>query len=441
MPLKTILFVGLFVVACLGTFFGPIWPLLGYVAHYCIGPERQWWHGPVAGLGIRYSFTLGLLTAVAMFFHASNLRFGRSPFCTHELLLVLFLGAVWLSVLIGPPTEGRYFNVDHVSMKLTKVALFTLMLTHVVTDFKNLDRLMWVLVIGAMILGMQAWDTPYRAFVQGRLENVGGPDFTNSNYFGGFMATMLWPIGVQFLRAGWWGKSLCFLSGGFTANAVILTRSRGAVVGLVAGGLMALMMAPKRFRIYIAVGLIVGGAGFYALTDDRFIERSATITRPEGDRDTSAQARIEYLKIGLRMWSRRPWGIGAGNFHQFIGGYDHTRVGRDAHSSYVRCLTELGTQGFVLFMALLGSALLMLYRMRHDLRGLSEERQRDVMLLSVGLMCSLAVVMGVGLTHTLLYTEFTWWFLMLPVCLWRAVDNTRGVVMPRDRPAGAMLRG
>ncbi|MDY0171162.1 MAG: hypothetical protein RBS80_31775, partial [Thermoguttaceae bacterium] len=166
-----------------------------------------------------------------------------------------------------------------------------------------------------------------------------------------------------------------------------------------------------------------------------------TITAAEEVRDTSAQARIEYLKIGLQMWSRRPWGVGAGNFPQFAGGYDHRRAGRDAHSTYVRCFTELGTQGFILFMVVVGSALLMLYRMRHDLRGLSEEQQRDVMLLSVGLMCSLAVVMGVGLTHTLLYTEFTWWFLMLPVCLWRAMDNTRGVVMPRDRPVGAMFQG
>ncbi len=440
MALKTVLFVGLFLAACLGTFVGPIWPLLGYVAHYCIGPERQWWHGPVASLGVRYSFTLGALTAVAMFLHVGKLRFGRRAFYSHEVLLLLFLGAIWLSVLIGPPTEGRYVYTDHVSMKMTKVILFTLMLTHVVTDFKNLDRFLWVLVLGAMVLGMQAWDTPYSSFVKGRLDQIGGPDFSNSNYFAGFMATMLWPIGVQFLRSGLWGKFLCFLSGGFTANAVILTRSRGAVVGLVAGGIMAMLMAPKRFRVYIALGLVVGGAGFYYLTDDRFLERTATITADEGDRDASAQGRIEYVKIGLQMWSRRPWGIGAGNFHQTIGSYDHRRAGRDAHNAYIRCLTELGTQGFVVFMALFGSALLMLYQMRHEQLGLPPERQKDVMLVSFGLMCSLAVIMAVSLTHTLLYTEFIWWFLMLPVCLRRIVDNERLVAVAAPPTAGSLFR-
>ena len=426
MALKTILFIGLFLAACAGTFFGPIWPMLGYVAHYCIGPERQWWHGPLAGLGIRYSFTLGALTAFAIFLHAGHLRFGHSPFCWHEVLLVFFIGAVWLSVLLGPPTaEWRYVYIDHVSMKMTKVALFTLMLTHVVTDFKNLDRLLWVVIICAMILGMQAWDTPYSAFLKGRLNSVGGPDFTNSNYFGGCMGAMLWLIGVQFLRSGWWGKIVCFLSGGFTANAIILTRSRGAVVGLVAGGLMALVMAPRRFRGYIALGLVLGGAGFYHLTDDRFMQRSATILAPEGERDVSAQSRIEYAKLGLQMWSRRPWGIGAGNFHQTVGDYDHTRTGRDAHSAYIRCLTELGTQGFLLFMALYGSAFLMLNRMRREQPGLPPERQRDVMLVAFGLMCSLANLMGSSLTMSLTYTELPWWFIMMPVCLWRIVGNAQ----------------
>lgn len=441
MALKTLLFVALFLAACAGAFFGPIWPLLGYVAHYLIGPERQWWHGPVAQLGIRYSFTLGALTAAAMFLHAGNLRFGRRIFYGHEVLLLLFLGAIWLSVLIGPPTEGRYTQTDHVSMKMTKVILFTLMLTHVVTDFKNLDRFLWVLILCSMVLGMQAWDTPYSAFLRGRLQRVGGPDFVNSNYFGACMGAMLWLIGVQFIRSGYLGKVVCFISGGFTANAIVLTRSRGALVGLVAGGLMAVCMAPKRFRAYIALGLVLGAAGFYYLSDDRFIERSATILAPGEDRDRSAQNRIELTGIGLRMWARRPWGVGAGNFHQTIGAFDHAYANTDAHSAYIRCLTELGIQGFILYMALYGSAFLILYRLRHEQHALPTKHENDVMLVSFGLMCSLANFMGASLTMSLTYTELPWWFLMLPVCLRRVVDNEQlGTAAPAPS-VGALFRG
>ena len=440
MALKTVLFVVLFLAACIGTFIGPIWPMLGYVAHYCIGVERQWWHAPIADLGVRYSFTLAILTAVAMFLHAKSLRFGRAGLCAHEMLLLAYLGAVWLSVLIGPPTVGRYIVADHISVKFTKVVLFTFMLTHIVTDIKNLDRLLWVLIVCSMVLGMQAWDTPYGSFVRGRLENIGGPDFSDANYFGAFMATMMWPIGIQFIRSGWGGKILCFLSGGFTANAVILTRSRGAFVGLMAGGLMALFMAPKRFRAYIALGLVLGGVGFYSLTDERFVQRSSTIVAPQEELDESAKARIDLTKTALRMWASKPWGIGAGNFHQSIGQYDHRLKGADAHNGYTRCLVELGAQGFLLFMALWGSALLILYRMRRPISGMNEARQKDVMLLAFGFMCSIAAVMACMLTMSLTYVEFTWWIVMIPVCMRRIVDNESTSVVVHRKPLASKFR-
>ncbi len=424
MALKTVLFVGLFLAACLGTFIGPIWPLLGYVAHYCIGPERQWWHTDgLAALGIRYSMTLGVLTAVAMFFHAGKLRLGRSAFCAHEVLLVLLLGAVWLSVFLGPPTDGWYEHADHPSVKFTKLVAFGLMLTHIVTDRRNLDRLMWVLVLCSMILGMQAWDTPYTSFVRGRLESVGGADFSEANFLAAFMATMLWIIGVQFLRSGWMGKIVCFLSGGFTANAVVLTGSRTAVVGLVVGGLAALAMAPKRFRAYIALGLVVAGAGFYWLSDERFLDRSATIAADEDERDDSAQSRLDLYAIGLQMSTDRPWGIGAGNFFQEVGRYDHRYERRDPHNTYIRTLVELGTQGFVLQALLIASAGLMLYRVRRVAQALPAGAGDDMALLSFGMICALATMLACGMFITFTYIEFWVWFLMLPVCLRRIQEN------------------
>ncbi len=423
MGLKTVLFVLLFLAACLGSFIGPIWPLLGYVAHYCIGPERQWWHGPVASLGVRYSMTLGVLTLVAMIFHARQLRVGRSPFCVHELLLVALLVMVWLSVLIGPPADDRYALVDHPSVKFTKLVAFALMLTHIVTNRKNLDRLVWVLVVCAMILGMQAWSTPYSQFAQGRLESVGGADFRESNFFGAVMAALLWIVGVQFLRCGWKGKIVCFLAGGFTANAVILTRSRGAMVGLVAGGIAAVVMAPKRYRIYLAVGLALGAAGFYSLTDDRFWDRSATITVAAEERDEAAQGRIEYVQTGLQMWQDRPWGIGAGNYFANVGAYAHEHAGRDPHNTLIRALVELGAQGFVVLAVLVGSAALMLYQVRLAAYALPEGRGNDMLLLSYGFVCALATMLACAMFITFTYIEFWVWLLMMPVCLRRVMDN------------------
>lgn len=424
MPLKTILFVALFGAACVGSFFSPIWGVLGYVGHYCVGPERQWWHAPISFLGIRYSFILAALTALGIALNWQEMRFGRSLLHKHELLLLGFLGAVWLAALLGQQTVGRYTSaVDHPSVKFTKVMVFTLMLTHVVTTRRNLDKLLWTLVLGSMILGMQAWSKPYRAFQGGRLEGVGGPDFSEANFFGAFMVTVLWIIGVQFLRANWQGKLLCFLAGGFTANAVVLTRSRSAMVGLVAGGLMAILSAPKRVRALVLIGILIAGSGFLYLTDEQFLHRVNTIVAPHNERDSSAQSRIELAKAGLKMWLDHPLGVGPGNFYQNIGSYIPEYAGKDAHNTYIRCLTETGILGFTIFCLILGTAFWLTYQTTSHAHVLPAHEEYDIRVLAFGTRCALASTLACCLTISLTYVEFIWWFLMLPVCLDRVVNN------------------
>jgi len=280
-------------------------------------------------------------------------------------------------------------------------------------------------VVGALILGLQAWDTPRRSFTGGRLEGIGGPDFTEANFFAAFMATALVLIGVQFLRSDWRGKLLCLVSGAFTANAIVLTRSRGVVVGLAAGGLAATVMAPKEHRRKIALGLAVAFAGFLYVADPQFLDRASTITRSEEERDSSAQSRIRLARAGLSMVADHPLGVGVGNFYQSIGYYIPEYAGKDAHNTFVRCLTETGILGFAVFAAIIFSAFLMLKRLAKAALSLPPPEQRNVRLLAFGMTVSLVTLLACCLTISLTYVEFLWWYLALPVCLQRAVDNAR----------------
>ena len=425
MPLKTILWAGFFVVTALGALWNPLLGIIGYVGHYCIGPDTKWWTQELRPLGLRYSFTLAIMTGLGIAVNWHKLRPGRTLLSRQEKLVLLFLGLVWLSVLIGPETTARYTKpgIDHPSVKFTKVLIFGFMLTHVVTTRKNLDRFVWVLVLGALILGAQAWDTPRRAFLRGRLEGVGGPDFTDANAFGVFMAAMLPLIGVQFLRSRWPGKVLAFLAGGFTANAVVLARSRGAFLALAGGVLAAALTAPRRHRGKIALGIVLAVAGGFSLTDPQFIHRMSTITTEEEEMGGSAHNRIEIWRGGLRMLKSHPLGVGAGNFYQTIGRYAPEHAGRDAHNTYVRTACELGVQGIAVFGLLAIGALGSLWRIGHR-GGLvpgPERRRRE--LLAYGLLVSVVVVLGGCLTLSLTYVEYVWWFLLLPVCLARSVEN------------------
>ena len=61
---RTILFLALFLLCAGGALFLPLLGLLGYMAHYIIGPEGQWWTAPLRPYEIRYSLMLAVMAAV-----------------------------------------------------------------------------------------------------------------------------------------------------------------------------------------------------------------------------------------------------------------------------------------------------------------------------------------------------------------------------------------
>ena len=436
MGLKTILFGGLLGAAVVVGLFAPIWAVLAYVVDYSLGSASQWWSLPLRQMGIRFSFSLAIAALLGTFLNYSRLKlnFGRSALLSQEKLILLFLGIVWLSLLFGEATVGRYTTVDHLSVKMTKVVIFVFLLTHVVTRLKDMNLLVWTLVLGALSLGYDAYGSPRSAFVKGRLEGVGGPDFSDANYFATYMAAMLPLIGAQFLRARWRGKLACLAAGVFTTNAIILTRSRGAFLGLAVGVVAALLLSPVKHRAKIFAGVLVAAIGAVYLMDPQFIARMSTITRSDEERDESAASRLTLVKAGVRMMADHPFGVGAGNFYQNIGHYIPEYPGKDAHNTYVRCGTELGVQGATVFMLLIGNAFVVLRNIRRRSVYLPEPAASDLQMLSFGMTISLCVLLTSCLTMSLTYVEFLWWILLLPVCVQRALHNA-------EREAETMATG
>ncbi|MDY0269730.1 O-antigen ligase family protein [Trichloromonas sp.] len=424
MSLKGLIFIGLFGFCVVGAVFLPHLGIYAYLADYCINPSDQWWGRPFAQMGLRVSFTLALATIAGIVFQWKKLSFGEALLYPQEKILLAFLLLVWLLVFVGPETVGRYGSVDHPSIKLTKIVIFTLMMTHVITDLKKLSGLFWVLATAGLILGIKAWQTPYGRFVGGRLENIGGADFAEANFFAAFMAAMLPIIGIQFLRSKHWLVKLYALGcGAFTANAVILCRSRGAFLGVAMGAVAALWFAPKRLRKKILVLLIVGALGGLYLTDDLFVERISTITTDQQEMDSSTSSRIELWKAGAKMVLNNPVGIGPGNWYQTIGHYIPEYEGKDSHNTYVKCAAELGLLGISLFVFLLWQTYGTLKKVHGGAGGLVAEDAEDFSQFYFALTVSLVVILTCGIAITMIYTEVVWLLLMLPICLRRAYDN------------------
>ena len=424
--IKPLAFISLFLICTVGAIFLPHLGIYGYLADYCIGTSKQWWEAPFSGLGIRYSFTLALATIVGFVLQKHKLRFGFSVITIHEIFCLLFLLIMWVSYLSGDDTMNRYSTVDHPTVKFTKIVLFVLLMTHTITDRKKLSGLLWVFILCALALGLKSWELPRRAYVSGRLEGVGGADFAEANFFASFMAAMLPLIGVQLLRSKNWGlRILCVISAAFTANTVVLCRSRGALVGIVMGAMAAVITAPKRFRKKIAIGLILGAIGGLYVVDQQFLERISTIIVSQGEeRDESAGSRLRLWAAGMQMVYDQPLGIGVGNWYQTIGSYIPEYVGKDSHNTYVKCIAEMGIFGFIVFAFVIFFSLNEIRRLNKFAGYLPQDIYNDLKLFTFGIFITLVIILTCGLTITMIYTETIWILLMLPVCLRRTIENT-----------------
>ena len=178
---KTMLFLAAFAAVVVAIPFAPILGVLAYAAHYSLGVGRWWFVMEIEHWGIRYSFILAILTAVSIALHHTTLEFGKRLLANQELLLLLFLAVVWLSVAIGGPAVSETGD-DLAAVKLTKVFIFILMMTHVLTRVKSINAFFWLIVFSGLVLGLQAYLAPENAFGKGRLEMIGGPDFRESNF-------------------------------------------------------------------------------------------------------------------------------------------------------------------------------------------------------------------------------------------------------------------
>lgn len=425
MGLKTVLFLVSFVGACGGALYLPLVGVVAYMMHYQIGPEWQWWSEPISSWGIRYSFILALLTAVSIAVHHRTLRYGRTLLTGHEWLMVLFVAIIWLSTILGLPHEQASAASDYPPYKMAKVLVFTLMLTHVATTVRAINVVLWTFVAGGLFLGYEAYTAPAFAFFQGRLETLGGPDFRESNAVAAYMAASLAITGAQFLRTGWRGKGVCLIAGVLACNGIILTRSRAGLIAIGGATLVALFTAPRRHRILVLTCVAMAALGAYFLTDPAFWERMSTITAAEEERDSSAQHRLDIWRASLPMFADHPFGIGAANFTSVIGDYDPSEKGFDSHSSYVRCFSELGVQGILVFLVLIASAMRLLWRVRKECQELPEPYRGDLAMATYGVGIGLGVFLLAGLTATNLYHEGPWWFMAMPVCLLRAVANAK----------------
>jgi hypothetical protein len=171
----------------------------------------------------------------------------------------------------------------------------------------------------------------------------GGAGLTGQkNPSGGFLAS-----GILVALLGHLRPALRFSTVLWLAGALVLTGSRGSILGLVIGVGVAVVLLSDRKRVIVpAVAAIAGGlAALQFLPEsaaDRLLNRS-------DDARYNANLRNLFREDALIQWHEQPTGIGVGNYHHVLTPLQ--RVGTpDPHNAWVLALVEGGYLLFAVFL-------------------------------------------------------------------------------------------
>ncbi len=336
--------------------------LLGYMGYAVLRPDAIAWSGPN-----RYSFFLALCTLLGSTIHLPHGLpvFVRNPFVV--LLLILNL----LYVISAALAVNSSLAWDPLNQHL-RATVMVLLIPVLITTRKDLKWLLLAIGGGLGLLGAKfglwgLWHGGAR-FNQG----VGGMMADNNMLALGFAMSLplMWfamPLVEQL-----WAKAMLLCLFGLTLAALVMTFSRGGA--LAAGAALLVILARSRYKLAAVVLLVLLMLPVAALMGEAYWDRLASITDPHSDHSTFS--RLVMWRAGLRLFADYPiFGVGFGRQNQqvLIGKYLPPGAERVPemmvmHNTWIQLLTDSGIFAFTVYVALLASVWLWLWRIPRRVR-------------------------------------------------------------------------
>jgi probable O-glycosylation ligase (exosortase A-associated) len=367
MPIRDLTLIGIIIISLPVSFLRPwigilVWTWVAY-----FNPHRFSW-------GIAYDFPVAQVIAIAVI---GGLLFSkeRNPLPkTREIYILIGLwGIFFLSTLFAAYPDDAWPMFTKVS-KILLMIFVTLLLFQ---DTKKLNLLLWVTALSIGFFGLKGGI--WAVFTGGRHMVLGPPrSAISGNTEIGLALIMLLPIFVLLRRmeTRTWLRLLLLATFGFSIVAIVVTYSRGALVGLAA--VISILLWRSRHRLLLLFVLPIGVYLLLTAMPGQWFDRMETIQTYE--QDMSAMGRIVAWKLSYRLAQDRPFlGFGFRCFteeiyNQYMHAYPyHATKAADAHSIFFQVLAEHGYSGLILFAGLIFYTVL-------SLRAISRKANGDASL-------------------------------------------------------------
>jgi probable O-glycosylation ligase (exosortase A-associated) len=258
-------------------------------------------------------------------------------------------------------------------INLGKILLITFVTVMLLT---SKERLRWLWVVVALSFGLLTIKNTIFGFNTSGASRVYGPEgsfIADNNAFA--LATNMCLAAFVFLgreEERRWLKLLLYASFVCGIISVVLTYSRGGLLGLIA--VMTYLLARSRHKLLNAGLLAAGVLAVLAFAPPAWQQRMDDLFN--GKLDSSAQERLITWRTGLNIAAAYP--VFGGGFDCFpdIAVYQHFQpeplpnfhLSSGPHSIYIQMLGEHGYPGLLLFLGLIGSCELSLWGLRREAR-------------------------------------------------------------------------
>lgn len=392
----------------------PVWGLSFYIATIYVHPPSRWWGYMLPDP--RWALLSALITMLAIYYHRD--RLAKKPHWAANPPVVLFgLYIAWMCVQIlwAMDLESHINGI----VRLVKYLLAFWFIYRIIESKQVLKHVMAAHAIGCGLLGIFAHFTPR---VEGRLDGVGGPGIDDANTLGMYLATgAICCMGLFLAQKGWkrwlWLVVMALIGQGF-----VLANSRGAFLGLAAGGLVVAMCKAREHRRMFWMLAMVGVVGFASIVDTVFIERMFTIgdvaKENDPEAEMSARSRVVIYEAQMRMAYDYPLGSGYRGTVVLSPNYidrewltldkggDESTAARASHNTFLTTLVEQGLPGAMIFTMLVLWTLTRVLRIRRlNARGADPE----ITTLAACCCGALVVVIVAGIAADYLMAEVQFW--------------------------------
>jgi probable O-glycosylation ligase (exosortase A-associated) len=319
--------------------FRPFVGLLIYVCFAIVRPQAMWFWSVPPGNYSRIIALALLIGWAGQGFGSWQLGRGKAT-----VLAALGFGACTaLSGAIAPSQDVAWEYAEN---------LFTILLPFLVgvttiDSVAKLKQLTWVIVLSQ---GYVAYELNLTYFLDGynRIWEEGYGNLDNNGIAAAFDSCIGMSFYLGVYADKWWKRAVAFAMTGFMIHCVLLSFSRGGMLGLVVTCLVAFFITPKRLSHYFILALAV--LATVGLAGKEVRERFGTIFVNEEERDGSAQGRLELWAGCLDLMGKNPIiGVGPDHWPKMAPLYGFY-LGKQAHTTWLRVGAEMGVPGLVCFM-------------------------------------------------------------------------------------------